>query len=69
MVKWNVSMSEKHNCVHVLSKFVRTNGVERWDSIPNYATLLIDLIWGFIPKQKALTEFVIKFQHLHFFYM
>lgn len=35
-------MLEKHKCVHVLSKFVRTNGVEREDTTPNYAMLIID---------------------------
>lgn len=42
VVELNVSIPEEHKYVHVLSKFVITDRVEREDSIPNYATFLID---------------------------
>lgn len=35
-------MPEKRKYAHVLSEFVRTNGVEREDSIHYYAVFLID---------------------------
>lgn len=59
-------MQEKHKYSHVLSEFVRTNGVEREHSLSNYATFLIALLED-RHQNNTLAECVNRFQHMHCF--
>lgn len=61
--------ARKTKYVHELFEFVRTNRVEREDSIPNYATLLVNWLKDLHWKKNALTEFLLDSNTCIFLYV